>query len=83
MRCRLNAFQIRITAVWASPDPAAIERVDQCVAWTGVDSSVVVITATTRDRHFAIVARWIPNSAAIPLGTAIPTREHGTDPVFV
>ncbi|SDP99177.1 hypothetical protein SAMN05421507_1532 [Lentzea jiangxiensis] len=45
--CRPNAFQIRVTAVWVSSDSAAIDRVDQCVALAGVDSSVAVITAST------------------------------------
>jgi len=42
-----NARQIRLTAVWLMPVAAAIERVDQCVAFGGCCSSVLTITRST------------------------------------
>jgi hypothetical protein len=42
-----NARQIRLTAVCDIPVAAAIDRVDQCVASDGLDSSVFTITAST------------------------------------
>ncbi len=42
-----NARQIRCTADCVRPTSAAIDRVDQCVASLGADSSVLVITSST------------------------------------
>jgi hypothetical protein len=45
--CSPNAFHILSTADCVSPTSAAIERVDQCVAFLGVVSSVLTITFST------------------------------------
>ena len=42
-----NACQIRITASGVIPTSRAIDRVDQCVASLGADSSVVITTRST------------------------------------
>jgi hypothetical protein len=42
-----NARQILWTADCVSPTSAAIDRVDQCVAFFGVDSNVRPITSST------------------------------------
>ena len=44
VRSRPKARQIRETAVWFRPTCSASDRVDQCVAFFGADSRVVVIT---------------------------------------
>ncbi|OPY93069.1 MAG: hypothetical protein A4E73_00486 [Syntrophaceae bacterium PtaU1.Bin231] len=45
--CKAKARQMRLIALWLSPEAAAIERVLQCVASGGDDSSVMVITRST------------------------------------
>ena len=45
--CSPNARQIRLIAFWLIPISAAIDRVDQCVAFFGVLSSVLITTAST------------------------------------
>jgi len=45
--CNPKARQIRDTVAWDSPDSAAIDRVDQCVASFGCRSSVFVTTSAT------------------------------------
>jgi hypothetical protein len=47
MGCSPNARQMRCTADRVSPTSATIERIDQCVASFGVDSSVFTITCAT------------------------------------
>jgi hypothetical protein len=42
-----NARQILLTADWLIPVAVAIDRVDQCVASTGVSSRVFTITSST------------------------------------
>jgi len=42
-----NARQIRLIALWLIPVAAAIDRVDQCVAFAGCCSSVFTITRST------------------------------------
>jgi len=44
VRLKPNAHQMRDAADRESPTSAAIDRVDQCVASLGVDSSVLMIT---------------------------------------
>jgi hypothetical protein len=45
--CKPNAAHIRRIVVWEKPVSAAIERIDQCVASTGVVHNVRSITAAT------------------------------------
>jgi hypothetical protein len=45
--CKPNAAHIRRIVVWEKPVSAAIERIDQCVASTGVVRNVRSITAAT------------------------------------
>ena len=45
--CKPNAAHIRRIVVWEKPVFAAIERIDQCVASTGVVRNVRSITAAT------------------------------------
>src|SRR6266508_2966785 len=58
-RCgrRLNARQIRLTAVWLSPHRRASVRVLQCVASRGVVSSV---TRITRSTSASVIRRGAP-----------------------
>jgi hypothetical protein len=42
-----NARQIRLIALWLIPVAAAIERVEQCLAFAGCSSSVFTITRST------------------------------------
>ena len=44
-----KARQIRLIGVWFSPVAAAIERVDQCVAFTGCSSRVLTTTRSTSE----------------------------------
>jgi len=52
-----NARQIRLTALWLIPVAAAIDRVDQCVAFVGCDSSVFTITRSTSS---SLIERGLP-----------------------
>lgn len=45
--CKPNAAHIRRIVVWEKPVSPAIERIDQCVASTGVVRNVRSITAAT------------------------------------
>ena len=71
--CNPKARQMRLTVVWLSPLRWAMDRVLQCVASLGVDSSVSVITRSTsssvtaRGRPlYLIFPRWdAPNKAAV------------------
>jgi len=47
--CNPNATHIRRIVVWEKPVSAAIERIDQCVASTGVVRNVRSITAAGRE----------------------------------
>ncbi len=60
--CSPNAFQIRCTAVWLRPTSAAIDRVDQCVAFVGADSSVLVITSSTFASEISPTTVWWSSS---------------------
>jgi len=55
--CRVKARQIRLTAVWLSPQRFAIARVLQCVASGGVVSSV---SRTTRSTAASLIWRGAP-----------------------
>jgi hypothetical protein len=46
-RLPTNAFQIRTMAVWDIPAAWAMERLDQCVAPTGLSSNVLTTTFST------------------------------------
>jgi hypothetical protein len=52
-----NARQIRLTADWLIPAAAAIDRVDQCVAFAGCSSSVFTITRSTSS---SVIERGFP-----------------------
>ena len=52
-----KARQIRLTALWLIPVAAAIERVDQCVAFAGCSSSVFTITRSTSS---SLIERGLP-----------------------
>ena len=56
-----NARQIRLTALWLIPVAAAIDRVDQCVAFAGRSSSVFTITRSTCS---SLIVRGFPVAAA-------------------
>jgi hypothetical protein len=45
--CNPNATHIRRIVVWEKPVSAAIERIDQCVASTGIVRNVRSITDAT------------------------------------
>lgn len=63
--CNPNARQIRDTAVCDRPTSVARDRVDQCVASSGVVSNVVVIT----------------RSSASTMGTATGLGIHPSNPL--
>ena len=70
--CNPNARQIRATADCVNPSSAARERVDQCVASFGVDSNVVVITASTRS---SLTVRGRPGRGS----SSSPSRRSATN----
>ncbi len=60
---------IRLTADWLIPVAAAIERVDQCVAFVGCCSSVFTITRSTSS---SLIVRGFPGR-----GSSASRRSHG------
>jgi hypothetical protein len=54
---------MRFTVLRLSPDAAASDRVDQCVAFLGVDSSIIV---STRSTSASLTLRGVLGVAALP-----------------
>jgi len=74
--CSPKACQIRTIAVCESPAFLAINRLLQCVLWSGIDSSVLVITSSTRA---SVIERGAP--AAARRGV-LPTGAHESVPAI-
>src|SRR3954471_23720849 len=77
LRCGCNpkARQMRLTVLRLKPDSCASERVLQCVASRGSDSSVVVSTCST---SASLTLRGVPGrgSSSKPSNTLLRKREH-------
>src|SRR2546426_526654 len=95
-RCgrKLNARQIRLTAVWLSPHRRASVRVLQCVASRGVVSSVTRITRSTsssvirrgapgRGSSSSPSRRWPRNRVRHLPMVCLVSRSSRATPVFV
>jgi hypothetical protein len=76
LRCSYNAKarQMRLTALWLSPQRRAIERVDQCVASRGCVFSVRV---STRSTVASLIWRGAPGRGS----SSEPTSEKPAAPL--